>query len=206
MKNLRKISAIIVLAIVLTMGSVFAVWSYDQGAVKREGTYELHMTDIVSKGEKGRIDASNNTLKFKVDDLDEIDWKAELLPEGSVDIIFVPAANADEKVQQNGIKMMVTITLSGEQESYTAKVSNGAGGYQDKAVKILTVKAGQNTFVLNDGAATKETVQITAQQIADCLVFCEGESVYLPTYEENVRFDNAMSSYKITITITEIAE
>ena len=206
MKNLRKISAIIVLAIVLTMGSVFAVWSYDQGAVKREGTYELHMTDIVSKGEKGRIDASNNTLKFKVDDLNEIDWKAELLPEGSVDIIFVPAANADESVQQNGIKMMVTITLSGAQTAYTAKVSNGAGGYKDQAVKILTVKDGQNTFELNGGVATKDTVTITAEQILNCLVFCEGQEVYLPTYEENVRFDNAMGDYKITITITEIAE
>ena len=206
MKNLRKISAIIVLAIVLTMGSVFAVWSYDQGAVKREGTYELHMTDIVSKGEKGRIDASNNTLKFKVDDLNEIDWKAELLPEGSVDIIFVPAANADESVQQNGIKMMVTITLAGDQEAYPAKVSDGAGGYEVQSVQILTVKAGQNTFELNGGAATKNTVTITAQDIANCLVFYEGKEVYLPSYEENVRFDNAMGSYKITITITEIAE
>ena len=204
MKQLRKISAIIILAIVLTMGSVFAVWSYDQGEVRREGTYELHMTDIVSKGEKGRIDASNNTLKFKVDDLDEIDWKAELLPEGSVEIIFVPAANADESVQQNGIKMMVTITLSGEQTAYTAKVSNGAGGYTDESVKILTL-AQENTFILNGGNPTKNPVVITAEQIANCLVFCEGKAVYLPTYEENVRFDNAMSKYKITITITEIA-
>ena len=205
MKNLRKISAIIVLAIVLTMGSVFAVWSYDQGAVKREGSYELHMTDIVSKGEKGRIDASNNTLKFKVDDLGEIDWKAQLLPEGSVDIIFVPAANADESVQQNGIKMMVTITLSGAQTAYTAKVKDAQGNYTAASVKILTL-ADDNTFELNGGAATKNTVTITAQQIADCLVFCEGKEVYLPTYEENVRFDNAMGDYKITITITEIAE
>ena len=185
------------------MGSVFAVWSYDQGSVKREGTYELHMTDIVSKGDKGRIDASKNTLKFKIDDLGEIDWKAELLPEGSVDIIFVPAANANESVQQNGIKMMVTITLSGEQTAYTAKVSNGAGGYKDESVQILTL-AQNNSFVLNNGNPTNETVTITAEQIANCLVFCEGKSVYLPTYEENVRFDNAMSNYKITITITEI--
>ena len=204
MKQLRKISAIIILAIVLTMGSVFAVWSYDQGEVRREGSYELHMTDIVSKGEKGRIDASNNTLKFKVDDLGEIDWKAELLPEGSVEIIFVPAANADESVQQNGIKMMVTITLSGEQTAYTAKVSNGAGGYAEESVKILTI-AQENSFILNNGNPTKNTVTITAEQIANCLVFCEGKAVYLPTYEENVRFDNAMSKYKITITITEIA-
>ena len=204
MKQIRKISLVIVLALVLTIGSVFAVWSYDQGKVKREGTYELHMTDIVSKGDKGRIDTVGaNTLKFKVDDLDEIDWKAELLPEGSVDIIFVPAANANESVQQNGIKMMVTITLSGAQTAYNAKVKDGEG-YKEESVKILTVKEGQNTFKLNGGAATKEKVTITAQEILNCLVFCEGKEVYLPTYEENVRFDNAMGDYKITITITEI--
>lgn len=203
MKQIRKISLVIVLALVLTIGSVFAVWSYDQGSVKREGSYELHMTDIVSKGDKGRIDASNNTLKFKVDDLGEIDWKAELLPEGSVDIIFVPAANANESVQQNGIKMMVTITLSGAQTAYTAKVKDAQGNYTDASVKILTL-AENNTFVLNGGNATNQTVTISAEQIANCLVFCEGKDVYLPTYEENVRFDNAMGDYKITITITEI--
>jgi hypothetical protein len=203
MKQIRKISLVIVLALVLTMGSVFAVWSYDQGSVKREGSYELHMTDIVSKGDKGRIDADNNTLKFKVDDLGEIDWKAELLPEGSVDIIFVPAANANESVQQNGIKMMVTITLSGAQTAYTAKVKDAEGKYTDASVKILTL-AEDNTFVLNGGNATNQKVTISAEQIASCLVFCEGKDVYLPTYEENVRFDNAMGDYKITITITEI--
>lgn len=205
MKQIRKISLVIVLALVLTIGSVFAVWSYDQGKVKREGTYELHMTDIVSKGDKGRIDTvGTNTLKFKVDDRDPIDWKAELLPEGSVNIVFVPAANANESVQQNGIRMMVTITLSGAQTAYTAKVKDAQGNYTAASVKILTVKEGQNTFVLNEGNATKEPVTITAEQILNCLVFCEGKEVYLPTYEENVRFDNAMSDYKITITITEI--
>ena len=209
MKQLRKITLLTVLAIILTIGSVFAVWSYDRGAVSREGTYDLKMTDIVSRGEKGRIDASNNTLKFKVDDLDAVDWKAELLPEGSVDIIFVPAPNADESVQQNGIKMKATITLSGDQTAYNAKVKSGEG-YAEKAVKILAVKEGANSFEINGGAATKSTVNITAEQIAACLDFCTDAStgdpvdVYLPTYEENVRFDNAMSKYKITITITEI--
>lgn len=209
MKHLRKISLIMVFAIILTIGSVFAVWNYDRGAVSREGTYDLKMTDIVSAGEKGRIDASNNTLKFKVDDLDAVDWKAELVPEGSVDIIFVHNPNADEAVQQNGIKMKATVTLSGDQTAYTAKVSDGAGGYSEKSVKILTVKEGANSFVLNGGAATNQTVNITAEQIANCLDFCVDDngdpvSVYLPTYEENVRFDNAMSKYKITITINEI--
>ena len=80
----------------------------------------------------------------------------------------------------------------------------------EKAVKILAVKEGANSFEINGGAATKSTVSITAEQIAACLDFCIDAStgdpvdVYLPTYEENVRFDNAMSNYKITITITEI--
>ncbi len=203
MKHLRKISMVVVLAIILTIGSVFAVWSYDRSAVSREGTYDLHMTDIVSQGKKGRIDASNNTLKFKIDDEDVVDWKAELVPEGSVDIEFVPASNADETVQKDGIKMMVTVTLSGEQSLYNAKVPDGSGGYKEESVKILSVKTDANTFELNSGNPTK-TATITAEQIVDCLNFCDGKSVYLPTYEENVRFDNAMSQYKITITITEI--
>lgn len=204
MKHIRKISLVMILAIIFTIGSVFAVWSYDMGAVSREGTYELHMTDIVSKGEKGRIDAYDNSLKFKVDDLDEIDWIAELVPEGSVDLQFVPAANADQTVKTNGIKMRVTVTLQGNQNPYSVQVSDGNGSYETKSVKILSEKTGGgNTFVLND-VPSKDRVTLTAAQILNCLIFCDGEDVYLPTYTDNVNFDTAMSQYKIVITITEV--
>ena len=205
MKHIRKISLVMILAIILTIGGVFAVWSYDMGAVSREGTYELHMTDIVSHGEKGRIDAFDNTLKFKVDDIEPVDWIAALVPEGTVDLKFVPAPNADQSVQQQGIKMRVTVTLQGNQTSYPVQVSDGHGGYVDDSVKILSVKPnGDNSFVLNDSPSIGE-VTLEAEDIADCLIFCDNKAVYLPTYTDNVNFDNAMSEYKIVITITEEA-
>ena len=203
MKHIRKISLVMILAIILTIGSVFAVWSYDRGAVSREGTYELHMTDIVSKGEKGSINASNNSLRFKVDDVGDMDWIAALVPEGSVDLQFMHAPNADQSVKDYGIKMRVTVTLQGSQTPYSVQVSDGHGGYVTEEVTILSAKTGgQNSFVLNT-EPSKAPVTLTAEQIRNCLDFCDNKAVYLPTYTDNVNFDNAMSEYKIVITITE---
>jgi len=132
---------------------------------------------------------AGNTLKFLVDDVDAIDWKAALVPSGSVWVQFTPAANADQTVKDNGIKMRATITVTGTQDTYEGK-------------KIFAAKDGANSFVINN-TATKDPVEITAEQVAECLVFNGGLEVVLDTYEDNYNYEIAMKTYLITITITQ---
>lgn len=195
---MKKLSTIIALALIVTVGGVFAAWHYNRGAVNLEITRTATMASIQSDTPMGSISidqskngGQGNTLKFLVDDVDTIDWKAELVPSGSVWVKFTPAANADTVVQQNGIKMMATITIEGTQTEYAGQ-------------KIFAAKSGANSFVINE-TATLESVEITATQIADCLIFNGGQEVVLDTYEDNVAYDQAMKTYLITITITQAA-
>mgnify|MGYP003320892210 CR=1 FL=1 len=57
-------------------------------------------------------------MKFLVDDTGEIDWKADLVPSGSVWVKFTPAQNADATVIASGIRMKATITLQGTQNKF----------------------------------------------------------------------------------------
>ena len=193
---MKKLTTLVILALFVTIGGVYAAWHYAIGDVSLEITRSGTMASVQSDTNKGSIavdnnanNAQGNTIKFLVDDIDDIDWKAELIPSGSVWIKFTPASTADPDVRQNGIKMMATVTITGTQTEYDGK-------------KIFTTAA-DNTFVVNE-TATKDSIQITAQQIADCLVFNEGAEVILDTYQENVAYEEAMQSYIITIIISEV--
>ncbi len=203
MKYVRKISLLITLALIVTVTGVFAAWHYNRGAVTLEFTRSATMASIQSDTSKGSISidqtansGNGNTLKFLVDDKGTTDWKAELVPSGSVWVKFTAAENADAAVKKNGIKMKATITLEGTQSTYT---DDEVG-----EVKIFTVKEGANSFTLND-TATLNSVEITAKDIAACLNFNENKDVYLSTYDENFAYETAMKSYIIVVTITEAA-
>ena len=188
---MKRLSLIIALALVVTIGGVFAVWHYDRGEVSLEISRSATMAAIQSDTSKGVIaivDSEPNNLKFLVDDIDTKDYIAALVPSGSITVKFSPAANADQVVINNGIKMKATVTLQGEKHQYDSK-------------DIFTVKA-TNSFELNNGVATKDNVVITAEQIANCLTFVDG--VVLDSYEDNVAFENAMKTYTIVVTISEI--
>ena len=195
---MKRLSAIIALALVITVGGVFAAWHYDRGEVSLEITRTALMASVQSDTSKGSIvvdhTANNNqgnTIKFLVDDAGVMDWKAELVPSGSGYVKFNPAPNADAGVQASGNKMKATVTVTGTQAKYDNKA-------------IFTAKDGNNSFIVSN-TPTKDAVPITAEQIAACLVFNEGQEVVLDTYDENVAFENAMNTYNIVITITELA-
>lgn len=161
------------------------------------------MASIQSDTSKGSIsidqtanNGAGNTLKFLVDDTGELDWKADLVPSGSVWVQFKPAQNADANVIANGIKMKATITLQGTQTKF---VDDEVG-----EISIFSVKEGANSFVIND-TPTLSSVEILATQIANCLNFNDNKTIKLSTYDENIAYENAMKTYILVVTITEVA-
>ena len=193
---MKKLSTIIALALILTIGGVYAAWHYNRGAVSLEISRSATMASIQSDTSKGSISidqtansGNGNTLKFLVDDVAPQDYVAELVPSGSVWVKFTAAANADQAVKDNGIAMKATITVSGTQDLYGGK-------------KVFSAKEGANSFVINSSPSLN-SVEITATQIAACLDFNEGATVVLDTYEDNVAYETAMKTYIIIITIAE---
>lgn len=201
MKIMKKMSFILALALLVTVGGVYASWNYSRGTLATTDiTFNGRMADIVSGTAKGTIQVveNSNTLTFKVDDVDAADYVAALVPSGQVQIQFKAAVGADSAVVTQGIKLQATVTVAGTKTPY----NNGT-----KDLAIFAPKA-SNTFVLNGGEKVKPNTSITilATDIANAINFCEGETVVLDTYEDNLAFEQAMGTYTITVTISEVSE
>ena len=206
---MKKLTTIIALALIVTIGSVYAGWTYFQGgATGADARTGLSMSTVSYDGTKGTITADTTALTILVDDMSTVEgsdittkYTAGLRGAGDIKIQFTPKDGADATVQSNGIKMKAIISVEKVGAEGTARKYH----YNGKDYEILSAK-NENSFeiTLNDGNATKNTT-ITAQQIIDALIFCEDADILLPTKADNDTFAAAMSDYKIHIDIEEIA-
>lgn len=198
---MKKLSTLIALALVITIGGVFAAWHYSIGAVDSlQIGPGLQMTTVETSSEtaKGKIDqVSAHNFTFRVDDTydynktnnpgtesDDQQYLAMLTGSGSWVIKFTPNDNVSLDIQQNGINLVCTVTVTGS-ELYDGKV-------------ILSAISNGNTISLGRGLENKT---ITAEQILGCLDFVD--DVVLDTPEKNATFAAALAKYTINITITE---
>lgn len=199
---MKKLSTIIALALVITIGSVFAAWHYSTGKVDQLGIGPgLQMTSVEIHSESAmgvisQVEAHNFT--FRVDDkydyltndgddntnpTESDRYLAILVTTGQWKIKFTPDEHADNETK-NGVDLLVTVTVTAG-DKYDGKT-------------ILTEKAGANTFVIDE---TLEDITITSAQIQNCLDFVDG--VVLDTPEKNTAFSTALSKYLINITVTQ---
>lgn len=203
---MKKLSTIIALALVITIGGVFAAWHYSIGAVDsliiKPG---LQMTTVetssdVAKGKIDQIAAHNFT--FRVDDTydylendgddstnptESDKYLAMLTGSGEWEINFTANESASLDIQQNGIKLIATVTVTGDAQ------------YDEK---VLLTAAADNVIELGFVNETN-TATIKASDILGCLVFVE--DVVLDTPAKNALFAEALSKYVINISITEQA-
>ena len=204
MKFMKKISLFVALALLVTVGGVYAAWIYpaDDAAVGTANkTFTGNMTQVsTSATSKGTISVktSSDTLKLFVDDGGE--YVATPIAQGSVDIIFTPIDGVSEEIANNGIEMLLTVSITGAQ---TTVKDDG-----DHDVKIFTV----NTETVDLGKGTKQAdgsflVNITGTQVLSYLDFCKDgvsdHTVTLNTLAENEAFGVALDSYIINLTISE---
>ena len=186
---MKKLSSLIAIALIVTIGSVYAAWNYAQGTTAEvEITREINMAQVNTNSNKGTISATPNNVAFLVDDDGTGVYKAKLTGTGSFTINFTPALGADATIATSGIKMRATI----EVKSTTNVLYNGQ--------TPITHKDGANVIDLNEGVATLETT-LEVEDILECLELC---NVKLPTKDDNDAFHTVLSNYTIYITISEV--
>ena len=204
MKFMKKISLFVALALVITVGGVYAAWVYpsDDAAVgTADKTFTGNMTQVsTSATSKGTIsvNTASDTLKLFVDDGGA--YRATPIAQGSVDILFTPLDGVSDTIANNGIEMVLTVSITGTQETIKDD--------ENHDVKIFTVKTANfdlGSGVKQDNGTFKVT--ITGEQVLGFLNFCkEGDTAHnvtLDTLEENTTFGNALNTYTINLIISE---
>ena len=216
MNFMKKISLFVALALVVTIGGVYAAWVYPNENAQvgtANKTYTSVMTTVEQSGtSNGALHVSTDSDNFaiRVDNDANYDggvaWKARPVASGDFDVSFVPAAGASDSYT-DGIDVQVTIAISGAQTTYTQGTTD---------VKIFAIKTA--SFVISASSFEEQTdgsflYTFTAEDFLDCLYFCVDAStvgttnslvdVYLDTHAKNQTFEAALASYNFTITFSE---
>lgn len=186
---MKKLSILIALCLLVTVGGVYATWSYagqEVAPVENTNT-EIQIADV-SNTNKGTITVTNN-VSLTIDDAKFLDagataYQAVFSASGDLTITFTPNAIASADVQSQGIRMKATLSLTGVSDN------------------VISVKTAE--ILVNGGTACK-TYTFTAEQVASWLQIngVGGDSI-LNTYEEYQTFKTALGTPTLTITISEI--
>ena len=152
---MRKLTAIIAMMLVVTIGGVYAAWNYAQGAVSKVDAYLDGVTKITEKvvtTAKGNISVNSENLSITIDDANN-DHVAELKVEGYITVTFTPNEGADEVVDQNGIKMKYQLSNTGllyNEDAIFAYSSDEVVMNNGNAAKSVTIQASELGITLKN--------------------------------------------------------
>ena len=185
---MKKLSLLVAFALIITIGGVYAAWSYAQGDVETAQGFVLpKMETVTTTGSKGQISVDTSGLTMKVDDTDDgnaHNTKLVMNDGGKIVITFTPAEGADSTVVTSGIKMQAVITCT--------------ENWEYNGTPMFTIDTTKNTFTTTGTALTWE---ITADQIAEAVSLSEIE---LDTYAEFLSYQTVLNQGNIKITVTEV--
>lgn len=199
---MKKLTALIMAALILTIGGVYATWQYAQGSIQSKVAYingqQLNM-EVNKDATAGNFTVNTNGVSILVDDNNN-DYVAELEFNGAIVINFTPATGSSHT---EGAIMEYQVSITDTSVTYPTATQGGDGKYtvgteQARILKIDDAKSGWIT--LNNGVATKEAT-IAAEDLGLQL----GGTFYLPTYEDFAVFRDKLKSLSIKIEVREKA-
>lgn len=148
-----KLAIVAALAAVVTVGGVYATWTFAEGnATGASTSVNVAMTGVNSSTERGTLSVmvmGANGFTLAIDDANN-DHKAEVKKEGVVTVTFTPSANASEDVKTNGINAQCVISYA-PYENGPATLAEWM--YDDKQIFEIENDASA-PILLNKSAAT----------------------------------------------------
>lgn len=185
---MKRLGAIIAIALVLTIGGVYATFNYANGGVVslENETILKELAGKTINTAKGEIKIKSNNFKITVDDLTDTLHTGGRF-EGTTTINFTPAPLAAADVRDNGIKLKLTITVTGNE-------------YDDGETthKLFNISQDALTGVtLNGGAKIINDFEIN---FADYITVTD---IYLSTPDKYDAYKTAFDNTTITFTISE---
>lgn len=184
---MKRLGAIIAIALVLTIGGVYATFEYAQGGVVslENETISKELIGMTDTTAKGTITIKSNDFKITVDDFNHNLHTAGRF-ENKTTINFNPAPLADADVRANGIKLKLTIAVTGNEYD---------DGEKHKLFNIS--EEALNGVTLNGGAKINGDYEIN---FADYITVTD---IYLSTPEKYTAYSEAFNGTTITFTISE---
>ena len=197
-----KLTVLGLLATVVTVGGVYATWSFaEKDAAAANTTVNVAMTGVNSSTEKGTLSVKvmgPNGYTLAIDDSNN-DHYAEIMATGVVTVTFKPSADASSDVKSNGIDVQCVISY----EAY----SNGPASltewkYDGKQIFNI-INAAEDPIVLEKEDATfnSETGEFVWTIEAEDVGIALKNEFFIDTLEKynQMNAELAKGSFKLTV-------
>lgn len=190
---MKKLSVLIALALVLTIGGAYATWSFVSGDIQDENSSSIISMEETSNA--GAIGAYSfeNTLVFKVDSDGSLNTK--LVATGSLKIIFTPAASAPDAYKTGATPSTLTISVAGTENKYLDNVLLSEVTDGDKNVMTIS-PSGEYQWTAEGNAFS---VTIPATDIAAALNLT---SINLPNIDAYNAYAAVLGNYTINFDVS----
>ena len=189
--KMKKLSALIALALCLTIGGAYAAWSFVSGEIQDANTAsQITMTETTNAGAVGEYEVVNN-LVFEVDSDGSLN--TTLIGSGTLDITFKPAASAPDTYKNNATPTDITFTVSGITNKYNDKVLL----VEDTSANVITVTTSSTYKWTKSG--DNFTVSIPASAI---LAGLDLTSINLPNNDAYNTYAGVLAKYTIDFVIS----
>jgi len=188
-KIMKKLSILVALILCVTIGGVYAVWTYTGDTMSTtDRTLSHGLATATTEGNVGVYKIVHNDIDIKIDQKAPGDYTANLVMSGSITVTFTPNDGAPDTIVNNAIPSVAYLVLSdvstnlyGGQEIYTAT---------NEKIALNWTKGGDGVF----------TATVTAEQLDAIL---DINSFELDTHAEYLAFKDVEKHIVITFMVAK---
>lgn len=192
---MKKLSLIIALALLVTIGSVYANWIYNDHTDVADitGSRAITMTPATFDGGLGTYSVTTAGLTMKIDPKEGTSHTTSLLVDGEIVVTFTPSAYASNDIKNNAVPTKAIFRLP----SSLASVNDWQ--YDGKNI-FTSIDSTPIDLVWNKQADGTFTASISADQVASKLILNEIELDTKAAYDA---YDDALELGQIVVAITD---
>lgn len=193
---MKKLGLIILMALVLTVGGVYATFNYAQADVQQTATLNKSLKPADTNTPKGEIKIDVEGFLLTIDDTTKTRTTG-LVAQGTVKVTFTPAKGADALVADEGVNLKLEISFTNNIYS-----RNGVDYEVFKTKKDLYNAT--TGIVLGKGTKNESG---TFEYTVDLSPYFTVSEIPLPTltdYNTFKTFFENPENAKVTITVSEV--
>ena len=198
---MKKLGLIILMALVLTVGGVYATFDYARANVQQTATLNKSLKPATTTTPKGEIAIDVEGFILRIDDTTK-SLKTGLVAEGTVTVTFTPAKNAEPLVAADGVNLKLEISFTNN----TYKQN----GVDYEVFKTTDAYKATTGVALGKGTKNKDSGKF--EYTVDLTPYFTVSEIPLPTLADYNAFAGWFSSSEVpgnavvTITVSEVLE
>lgn len=191
---MKKLSTLIALILCVTIGGVYAAWTYTGSSINAvDRTLSHGLTASVTEGDVGVFSIAENTVDVAIDQTAIGNYTAKLVINGSVTVKFTPNAGAPQNVVNNAIPAEAVI--------YTKNADGNK--YEGSEIYVANDTVKSVDLVWSKGADGVFTAIISAEQIDSLLDL--GDVFVLDSQDDYNAFHALEENVTITLAVQQKA-